>query len=76
MDIAFTTLVIAPIVLAAAAAVRNLYRSVRNDGLSPRGRSALENAYADRLLRQSGGFPPLPDQTGATLPDARWQRLA
>ena len=76
MDTAFIILVIAPIVFAAAAAVRNVYRSVLNDGFSRRNRTALEKAYAERLLRQGGGFPPLPDETSATFPDARWQRLA
>lgn len=76
MGTAFIILVIAPIVFAAAAAVRHLFLSVLHDGLSRHNRSALENAYADRLLHQGSGFPPLQDQTVAAFPDPRWQRLA
>ena len=68
--------VIVPILFAAAAAARHLWRSVLNEGLPRQGRTALDLAYAERLLRQAPGYPALPDDAQAALPDIRWQRLA
>ena len=76
MDTALFIFVIVPLLFAAAAAARHLVRSVRTEGLPRRNRSALDVAYAERLLRQDPGFPSLPDDIAAGLPDIRWQRLA
>lgn len=75
MDTALIIFVVVPILFAAAVAVRHLVRSIRAEGLPPR-RSALDAAYAERLLRESPGHPLLADEVAVALPDLRWQRLA
>ena len=76
MDTALVILVIVPILFAAAAAVRHLVRSVLAEGFSRQGRSTLDLAYAERLLRQEPAYPSLPDDLRAAMPDPRRQRLA
>jgi len=75
MDTALILFLVVPILFAAAAAARHLVRSILAEGL-PRRRSALDVAYAQRLLRENPGYPSLPDDTAASLPDVRWQRFA
>jgi hypothetical protein len=75
MNTALILFVVVPILFAAAVAVRHLVRSILVEGL-PDKRSALDTAYAQRLLRESPGYPLLPDDTAVGLPDLRWQRLA
>lgn len=75
METALIVFVVVPILFAAAVAVRHLVRSVRAEGLPPK-RSALDVAYAQRLLREAPGHPLLPDDAAVELPDLRWQRLA